>query len=272
MVSCKDFSIASYVKGDALASVGNAELYPEDVAALFTPGMNPEDSLKLLNSYIDLWIKKQLKIQLAEAQLSDNETDIDKMVEDYRNSLLIYEYEKQYVGQHMDTVITTDEIGRYYNDNEDEFRLGASLMKAVVVKIPVSFRQENKLRDLARSGNTDKLQDMIDICIKNDLEYKEFSSWTDFATVISSMPRLSDKDYQRVQTDLSFYEVTEGGYRYFLVVTGLLKEGAPMPLNMAAGTIKTMIINKRKQELLRVMEDSIYNAALGNGEITINNK
>ncbi len=270
MSACKDFSFSSYIKGDALAVVGDAELYPEDVASVFTPGMNPEDSVKLLRSYVDRWIMQQLKIQRAERLFSEDDSRIEKMVEDYRNSLLIYEYEKQYVDQRMDTVVTPEEVAKYYTDNAEEFRLTAPLVRGFLVKVPVGFRQEAKLRELARSGKEESYQDFMDICLKSGLEYREFPRWTDYSVVVGALPRLSEEDYKRLQQERGFYETQEGDYRYFLVTTVLLREGTPVPLELALPNVRTLILNRRRQEMLRQMEDSIYNAALHDKEVRVN--
>lgn len=269
LASCKDFSFTSFIRGDALVTVGDRRLYPEDVEGLFTPGMNPEDSLKLLNSYVDGWVKQQLKIQLAENTFTAEEARITKMVDDYRNSLLIYEFEKQYIQDRLDTTVTREEILAYYNDHRGEFRLAAPQVKAVVVKFPAGFRLEMKMRELAKSNNAERLQDLIDICIKNDLEYKVFDTWTDLGEISALMPRLSENENVRLQSTLSLFEATQGGIRYFLVVTESLKEGSPMPVSLATGTIRTMIVNRRKQELLREMEDSLYRAALLNENLSV---
>lgn len=271
-VSCKDFSFSSYVRGDAIAAVGNAKLYWEDVETIFTPGMDPEDSVKLLNSYIELWAKQQLKIQLAENAFPEDEERITRMVDDYRNSLLIHEYEKQYMNQRLDTLITTKEINDYYADNSGEFRISSPMVKAIVIKFPTGFRQEAQMRELARTNNPERLQDLVDIAIKNDFEYKEFTNWTDISEVTAMMPRLSENDNIKLQSTTTLFEATQSGTRYFLLITKLLKEGSQMPIEMAQSTIKTMIVNRRRQELLKTLEDSIYNAAVSAGDITINTK
>ncbi len=152
-VSCKNFSLTRFLRGDALASVGDKRLYPEDVAPLFTPGITAADSLKLLNSYVDNWVKQQLKIRMAETYSPEEEERIARMVNDYRNSLLIYEFEKQYLGSRLDTAVTAEQIGEYYAAGGDGFRLTEPLVKAIAIKFPVGFRQEGQMRELTRFSN-----------------------------------------------------------------------------------------------------------------------
>ena len=49
--------------------------------------------------------------------LKINQDEYDKKVNDYKNSLIIYNYEQQLVDQNLDTVITFDQIQNYYINN-----------------------------------------------------------------------------------------------------------------------------------------------------------
>ena len=269
LASCRDFSFSSFVRGDALATVGEKELYMEDIQGLFTAGIAPEDSLKLLNSYVDLWVKQQLKMREAEKTSPEDEERIARMVDDYRNSLLIYGYERAYIDQRLDTVVTDEEINNYYQAHSEEFKLSVSLVKGLVARFPVGFRQEGQVRVMASSGNPERLKDVVDICIKNNFAYCQFSDWTDVAEVTAFLPRLSAREHARMLSASPLFEVTQGEERYFVVVTGLLREGAPEPVGRASETIRTMIVTRRKQGLLRHLEDSLYRTALAAREASI---
>jgi hypothetical protein len=267
--ACRDFSLNSFLQGDALATVGDKKLYIEDVPFLFTDEMTPRDSLKLLNSYVDQWVKQQLKMEHAEITSSEEQERIDRMVDDYRQSLLIYGYEKKYIDSRLDTTITPQEVSEYYASHVDEFRLASPLVKGLIVRFPTGFRQENQMRIMASTGKKERLQDLIDICIKNNFDYREFPDWTDLSEITAVLPRLTTQETARMLTALPPYELTQGGYRYFLVITDVLRAGSPAPAERVAATIRTMVIIRRKQQLLRQLEDSLFSRALILKEITI---
>ena len=267
--ACRDFSFSSFMRGDALATVGDQKLYIEDVQVLFTGDITPEDSLKLLNSYVDQWVKQQLKIQEAGITSPEEEARIDRMVDDYRNSLLIYEHEKKYIERHLDTVVTQIEISQYYDEHFEEFKLSVPLLKGVIVRVPVGFRQEGQMRIMAISGTPERLQDMIDIAMKNNFAYREFNEWVELGEVTAVLPPLTEQEHARLLSASPMFEVTQGDTRYFVVVTGVLRAGSPIPLARASETIRTLIITRRKQELLRRMEDELYRQAIVQKEITI---
>ena len=74
--SCKRFPFAEH--NAILAEVEDKKLYLHDVSPIFTPNMTSEDSLKILRSYVDQWVKKQLKIKEAERMLDAVQGSEDK--------------------------------------------------------------------------------------------------------------------------------------------------------------------------------------------------
>lgn len=272
LFSCRDFSFQSYVKGEVVASVGDNELYYENISGVIGQGLSYEDSVKLINTCIDNWVKNQVKLQFAEEYYNGDLSEIERMVAEYRNSLLIFKYENEYICARLDTAVTAKEIDDFYLKNRTEFTLPASLVKAVAVKVPNGSRQESAMRNLSRSTRADNIQDIVDIAIKNDMDYIHYGTWTDYNEIISFMPQLSQQQYHDIQTKKGFYEVSEGGYRYMLTVIDILPEGGIMPLSMASTQIRKIILNKRRSELLRNLEDSLYSSAQRRGNIYLRDK
>ena len=75
-VSCKRFANPFAGSDKVLAEVGGEKLYVHDLSSIFTPDMAPEDSVKILGSYVDRWVKMQLKIQEAERMFESSQQDI----------------------------------------------------------------------------------------------------------------------------------------------------------------------------------------------------
>ena len=112
MASCQRFPNPFFdSKNKVLAEVGDSKLFAYDVSTIFTPGLSAEDSLKLLESYVDQWVKKQLKIEEAERMFEESQEDIDRLVQEYRNSLLTHKVDQFYVDKYIDTLFTADQTG-----------------------------------------------------------------------------------------------------------------------------------------------------------------
>ena len=148
--SCKRFPNPFAEHNTILAEVENKKLYLHDVSPIFTPNMTSEDSLKILRSYVDQWVKKQLKIKEAERMLEESQKDIDQMVQEYRNSLLTHKVDQFYVDKNIDTLFTDTQIADYYNQNKADFILDKTLVKARIVRIPRSHPARGGLSGSAR--------------------------------------------------------------------------------------------------------------------------
>lgn len=104
--------------GDKIvATVYDKILYQSDLQDVLYEGISFNDSLVRTKAFIDKWIRRQLLIHQAENTIDKSELDFSRQMEDYRNSLIIYKYESMLVEQHLDTVISEEEIEKYLQDN-----------------------------------------------------------------------------------------------------------------------------------------------------------
>ena len=85
------------LSSDVVAQVGKTVLTEEDVTAAVPAGMSGEDSLAMVENYVETWVRRQVKLQEAERVLAETGVNIDAMVEDYRNSLLTYRLDRYYI-------------------------------------------------------------------------------------------------------------------------------------------------------------------------------
>ena len=97
---------------------------------LWRQGRPPDDSAKLVEAYIDSWIRKQLLIQEASRKIDINEAEVERKVLDYRYSIIAYEYQNYYIKQNLDTAVSNAEIEKYYKDNIDNFILKQNIVQA----------------------------------------------------------------------------------------------------------------------------------------------
>ncbi|MDE5851937.1 MAG: hypothetical protein K2H25_04010, partial [Alistipes sp.] len=80
-----------------MAEVGSSKLRVPDVQSAVPAGVKGADSMAFVRVFVDRWVRKQLKLQEAEVLFSASEADIDRQVEEYRQTLLIRKLEQQYV-------------------------------------------------------------------------------------------------------------------------------------------------------------------------------
>lgn len=253
-----------------LARVGGAILKESDVKGIYSPAISGEDSVKLLEGYVNTWVKKQLKIQEAERLLVSSGVDVETLVNDYRNLLLTNRLDQYYVEQQMDTVIPPAVVEDYYNQHRAEFPLDRALVKGRIVRVPASYRQQAKLKELMGSPRADRQQDFMDTCAKNNFVLTEFEQWTEFREFLNYLPTTRGQNYDRMTTNRKVQEMSDADYKYYIQITENLNKGDQAPLERVEHLIRRIIHNQRSTEIIRRSEDSLYNAALGGGKVEIN--
>ena len=156
-----------FASGTTIARAGGKELKMGDVRSVVPQGLTGDDSAAFMRVYVDRWVVKQLKLQEAGTLFSPSAADIDKMVEEYRQALLIRKLDQHYVDRSIDTVFTADEIAAYYNAHKADFKLDRTIVKGRIVRFAEGYRQAAKLKTLMASKTEAQQQDFRDICEKN---------------------------------------------------------------------------------------------------------
>ena len=252
-----------------LAKVFDKYLYPSNLNDIIPVNISPSDSSILVNDYIDKWIRKQLLLRRAELNLTDEEKNVDKQLENYRSSLLIFKYEQSLIKQKLDTVISMEEIEMYYSDNPANFLLNNNIVKAIFLMVPRDAPDLWDLRRWYRNDTDDNLKKLEAYAFQYAEIYDYFDDdWVDFSEIEKNLPVRIDNP-QNLLKYRKYYEVRDSTYFYFLNIKDYKLLGSVAPLSYVIQDIRTIIVNKRKITLVKRLESNIYNDALNRGYFTI---
>ena len=270
LAGCGKLNLYNVKKGEVLASVDDKELYTADIQNFFTPDMTAGDSLTVIESVRLPWIRTQLKLKAAGIALSDDQSDIDAMVDEYRTSLMIQKYETNYVDQKLDTNITDQQIKEYYDENRNNFRLAGPIVKARIARIPARNGSQNKkLEDLFKSSRQEDTDDFMNISDKNNYRTYDFTtSWIDFNSLLQYIP-FSQTNIDEFLNSKKYYEVEDDQYKYLMKIESFRPTGDYSPEENETENIRKILLNRRRFELLQQLEDSLYNTAARNQTIKI---
>lgn len=268
LVGCRELPGYLAGGGAVVARAGESELHLRDVASVVPGGVTGEDSTAFMQVYVDRWVRKQLKLQEAEQLFSSSAEDIDKMVEEYRQALLIRKLDQYYVDRRVDTTFTDDEIKAYYNAHLADFRLDRTLVKGRIVRFGENYRQARKLKTLMGSGSEAQQQDFRDICAKNDFTVTDLrDSWTDFSEFLSYLPTLRSQNYDSMLGTTAVQQMRDSKSYYYFQIDAVRREGEPIPLERLRGTIRRILFNQRQSEVIRQLEEELYTRAAEAGEV-----
>ena len=257
LAGCRE--LPRYFAGDTtIARAGGKDLRLGDVRSVVPQGLSGDDSAAFMKVYIDRWVLKQLKLQEAETLFSSSAGDIDKMVEEYRQALLIRQLDQHYVDRSIDTVFTADEIAAYYNAHKADFKLDRTIVKGRIVRFGEGYRQAAKLKTLMGARSEAQQQDFRDICEKNDFTVDDFrDQWIDFPEFLSYLPTLRSQSYDSVLATAAVQEMRDSHAHYYFQIDAVLREGEPIPLERLRGTIRRILFNQRKGEIIRAHEEEL---------------
>lgn len=268
--SCRE---ASTLFGyDTVVRVGRNTLSSADIAAAVPKGLSGVDSVNYVDSYIDKWIIRQLKLQEAELIFSSSEGDIDRMVEDYRQSLLIRKIEQYYLDKDVDLQITDADIEAYYNSHKGDFRLTSAVVKGYIVSFPEKFRRKEWLLQMMRSAKDesgDKFKEFEQVCLKNNFRMVKYEEWVDFSDYLANLPLLRSANHDKRLSERGVQQIHYDATCYAFRITDVLSAGEPMPLFMAKDKIVSILTKRRQGEIIRQNEERIRQNADNNGLIKI---
>lgn len=253
---------------EEVARVGERSLMRSSLDEV-TRGLSGSDSLAKAESYVEQWVRREVKLQEAERVLEVERGDIERLVEEYRTSLLSNRLEQRYLAGKLDTLITDSMVEEYYNSHCKEFVLDRTILKGRIVRLPDNYRQSVKLLNLMGSKSADKQQDFLDLCKKNNFDLHTFETWVDFSEFLSYLPVRRDKNYDYILSGGEIRQMADADSKYFIEIYEVLKVGECAPLERVEDMVRRILYNRRRGEIVNSYNDSLYNAATVEGLIRI---
>lgn len=263
-------SSCSWIKNEPkekpIARVGNAVLYLTDIKEMIKPGLSKEDSIQVLKSLIEKWLRKQLILQKAELNLTDEEKNVKEALEEYRTSLLIYKYEQKYLSEKLDTIVDETEIEKYYQENSSSFVLDQPVVKALFIKLPRNVQGLDYITNLMGQYQSNN-NEIESYCYQYATKYDYFNDqWVNLNQVFYQMP-IGTTISNQALNNYTLFNFKDSTYHYILKINDVKFSGSNAPLESVEENIKEIIILKRKQKLINDLENNIYFDAVNKNTI-----
>lgn len=258
--------------GDVVARVGKHLLYADDVKEVIPLGMTGDDSLAAVRQYVDRWASEMVLIDIANLELTKEEKDLAKEIEDYRNSILRYRYEQKYVNQRLDTVIAPSLVEQYYKEHPSSFVLDMTIVKARYALIPENAGNLRALREDLRS-RPDGEEVVSDSLLRvSSVQYADYSgSWVPLS-VLASEFAMGETEF--LYSLRSWYiERSDGhGNLRMACVYDIAEKGHGGPVDYYERAIKDVLLSARKKALVTNLERDLLESARQSGKIEIYSK
>ena len=249
-------------KAEVVISVYGKKLYKADLENIVYEGISYNDSVLRSKVYIDKWVRNQLLIRQAENNLTPEQLDFSKRLEEYRNSLVINKYETELINQNLDNEVTENQIYDYYDRNSAEFRLNRDIVQIASVSLPNDSKKKWIFTKLFRDYDSLMIDSLTSLAEQHALSYDfNIQEWRNFEDVIDTFD-LKVKDNKSFLNEKKFFVVNNDDVYTLVKICDYKLVGDVSPCEMESDRIKYIILSNRKKELLENLYNDLYSKAV----------
>lgn len=257
---------------EVVAKVNNSYLYERDIASLVSENTSKEDSALIVSNYINRWATQRLLLDRAKVNLSlEQQSEFNKLVEDYKNELYAKAYTDAIISRQLDTLVSREEAQRYYDQNGENFKLNEDLVKLRYIYLtPNNNNFENIKKHFLRFDQEDK-DALLDMAIQFKSYSLNDSVWVKTKQVYDKIGPLSPENNSALLKKQNFLQLEDSLGVYLVSVEDVKLRNEQAPLDYTLPNIKQILLNKRKLDLIKKLEKDITQDAIKNEQFEIYN-
>ncbi|MDA3817411.1 MAG: hypothetical protein PF486_08540 [Prolixibacteraceae bacterium] len=247
---------------DIMASVNGKYLKAADLNSIMPVyPLSEEDSAQFVETYIKDWIKQQLLVAEAKKVLSDEEQDVSKELEQYKQQLLIHKYKNKKVNSVNVSGITEDSIAAYYEANIEKFLLAFPIVKVKYIVFPLEMDIPQNISNAFKSSPPFP-EDVNDYIFSYATNYDDFNNqWIYFKNLFQNTKYAHENVVDLLEQN-KIIDFENNNEKHIIIIEDYRLTGEQSPLDFVKDRIRNMLINNKKIDFLREIKDSLYNHAL----------
>ena len=227
-----------------------------------TLGLNSEDSARVRDQYIRQWAQDILLYDNATSRTNE---EIEAMVDNYRTTLYVRAYEERLVAKRMPKQIADSTIIALYEQMPGRFQLDESIMRGMLLVVPLDAPKMDKLRTWLTRQDMDAIEKYA---YQNASGYDLFTDrWLTTTEMIGRIPLERAELESRLKTKNQI-EVKDSTKTYLLQITEKHIRGEAMPIDYARPEIEKMVLYARQADFLRAERERLYKEAVETKKIT----
>jgi len=232
-----------------------------------TLGLDSVDSARVCEQYIRQWAEDLLVYEEGEKRLSNTDREaINKMVVDYKQTLLAQAYERILMDRRMEKKFADSAVVAVYEQMPDRFTLDESLMKGIIVVVPNDAPKLDKLRKQLAEVSLDAIEKYA---YQNASGYELFvDKWLTTTQIISRIP-MERTELENKLRYSNHIEYADSAKTYLLQITDKHMRGEAMPIDYARPQIEKILMNARQVEFMHNERERMYKEAIESDKIKL---
>jgi hypothetical protein len=233
-------------------------------------GITEADSITFMRMYVENWVLNQLKMKRAEEVLSTSD-DIERLVEGYRQSLMMRQLDQYYIDKTLDTEITDKQIAAYYRANSAAFRLDHNVVKGVVVKVPKTFRNTTTLTTaIKNSAKAEDWAELDALAEKHSLSVANMTAqWVSYSDFLSNLPTERTRSYNDLITKTTVQQMTSDDAIFHFIITDRALKGEIAPMESVESDIRRRLYADRRAEVVAEYEAELKRQSVEQGRVIV---
>ena len=256
--SCQYFkNKTKELKEEPIARVNDLYLYPSDINGL-SLNADKSDSAKLVQMFVTDWIKRNLLLEKAKESLPNSMKEIDEKVENYRQSLILYNYESELLSEMQDTSIENTLKQKYYQDFQNNFVLDEDVFQFQYVALPLNTAQlEDWIEVFSSTKPEDKV--LLNSKVKIGAMKAELSSSKWFTRdELNKQIELPVDFFTKLKVNGNVLKLENSTQVILYKLNAVKPMGEVAPFDRVEKSINQILLNKKRTELLNKMYQEIY--------------
>jgi len=268
LFACADKDVAS--PKNAAARVNDVYLGREELKGIVPAGTSKQDSIAIVKSYIDRWASQKLLYDAAVVNIGgEKQKELDGLIKQYTTDLYTKAYLEELVQQSADTVISHDELVKYYNTNKQNFRTTNTLVRLKYIRMAKDHPKFALARQRFLSGNKRDIEKLNEMA----LQFKSYAFndtvWTTMNEIYQKLPFINPDNRDKYVSRAMSYQYPDSTDVYLVKVAKVLDRNQQAPFEYIKPTLQEVIINNRKLELIKKFQKEITDDAIKNNKYEI---
>ena len=255
---------------DVIAAVDGVELRIADVMRDMPEGITGTDSATFVRMYVDNWVLNRLKMKRAEEVLTSSE-DIERLVEGYRQSLMMRQLDQYYIDKMLDVEITDKQISAYYRAHSAAFKLDHNVVQGVVVKVPKTFRNTTTLTTaIKNSAKAEDWAELEALAEKHSLSVTNMTSqWVSYSDFLSNLPTERSRTYNDLISKSTVQQMSSDDALFYFIITDRALKGELAPIASVESDIRRRLYAERRDQVVKEYEAELKRKSVEEGRIML---
>ncbi|MBR4047671.1 MAG: peptidyl-prolyl cis-trans isomerase [Bacteroides sp.] len=251
-----------------LVELNGRFLYYDEIQSVLPLSLSASDSVAFVEQYKLNWMKELLLMDKATHNIPNN-AEIDRLVENYRKSLILHTYQQELINQNLANEVTEEEMLAYFEEHQTLFKAERPLLKGLFIKVPLSAPQLTQLRRWYKDTARVAVENLEKYGLQHAVKYEYFyDKWVSIAEILDWVP-YDEEELTDYLTKRQYLELKDTTFYYFLNVTDYRPVGAQEPFEFAQSQVKDILLNMRRMDYIEQVKNELYEEALEENKIKI---